>query len=138
MTRAPAERMNHKAEALKSRTAAFAQAVIKLCNKAPNVAAARTITGQLLDSATSVASNYRAACRARSRREFAAKIGVVAEEADESYGWLKLLVDSDLLPAQVVEPILNEADELTAIFAASHRTAKANLESKACKSSLQK
>jgi hypothetical protein len=62
----------------------------------------------------------------------------VAEEADESYGWLKLLVDSDLLPAQVVEPILNEADELTAIFAASHRTAKANLESKARKSSLQK
>jgi four helix bundle protein len=119
--------MNEKAEELKARTAAFAAAVIELIKKIPQTAAGRRIGQQLVDSATSVAANYRAACRARSRREFVAKIGTVLEEADESYGWLKLIGETQLLSADKVQSLSAEAYELTAIFAASHKTAKRNL-----------
>ena len=128
--------MNQKAEELKRRTAAFAKLVIALTEKVPTTQAGRTIAGQLVDAATSVAANYRAACRARSRREFAAKIGLVAEEADESLGWLTMLVDTNLLGADVVKSALEEADELTAIFSASHRTASRPLTPKSPPSNL--
>jgi len=71
-----------------------------------------------------VHANYRASCKARSRAEFIAKIGVVAEEADESEGWLALLLDLKLGPAEEVHALRVEADELTAIFTASSRTAR--------------
>jgi four helix bundle protein len=77
--------MNEKAEQLKARTAAFARTVADLCSKATVTDASRIITCQLIAAATSVAANYRAACRPRSRREFIAKIGVVREEADEAH-----------------------------------------------------
>jgi four helix bundle protein len=116
--------MNQKAEELKARTAAFARAVIALCEKVPDRPAARRIVAQLLDSATSVAANYRATCRARSRAEFVAKMGVVVEEADESYAWLKMLVDINAVQESDAAALIKEADELTAIFNASQKTPK--------------
>ena len=116
--------MNRKAEELKARTAAFAKGVIDLCDKVESTQAGRTITRQLIDAATAVNANYRAACRARSRAEFIAKLGTVCEEADECCGWLDLLVSSRLLKQEQVAALHQEADELTAIFTASVRTAK--------------
>jgi four helix bundle protein len=84
----------------------------------------RTIGGQLIRSGTSVAANYRAACRARSHAEFIAKLGTVEEEADETLFWLELAVDSKLVSVDRVRTLLKEADELTAIFVASLKTAK--------------
>lgn len=79
---------------------------------------------QLLRSGTSVAANYRAACRARSRSEFIARIGIVAEEADESVLWIELLVDAEITKKELLSALLAEAKELTAIFTASRETAK--------------
>jgi len=115
---------NPKAEELKRRTKAFAVAVCKPCRSLPPAIDSRRIGPQLVDSATSVHANYRASCKARSRAEFIAKIGVVAEEADESEGWLALLLDLKLGPAEEVDALRVEADELTAIFTASSRTAR--------------
>ena len=86
--------MNPKAVELQARTQRFATAVIRFCDRLPKDLATQKIVGQLLDSAGSTDSNYRATCRARSPEEFIAKIGVAAEEADESKGWLMLLVSS--------------------------------------------
>lgn len=96
--------------------------MIRFCRTLPNTEDARVIRRQLLRSATSVAANYRAAGRARSRREFAAKIGVVLEEADETEFWIELLVDAGLADAERTRDLLREAGELVAIFAAARRT----------------
>jgi four helix bundle protein len=104
------------------RTKQFALRVLKLVDRLPNTMAGRTWGNQLVRSGTSVGANYRAACRARSRAEFAAKLGVVAEEADESIYWLELIRDGRLLPDAKVGDLLKEADELTAIFTAGRRT----------------
>lgn len=74
-----------------------------------------------------MAANYRAACRARSRREFVAKLGLVVEEADESQGWLRMLIETGLMDTPRTRAALAEATELTAIFTSSHRTARRNL-----------
>lgn len=79
---------------------------------------------QLLRCGTSVAANYRAACRARSRLEFAAKLGVVVEEADESMLWLELLEESGVVKRELLDSLQNEAKELTALFTASRHTAR--------------
>ena len=86
----------------------------------------RAIGNQLIRSGTLIGANYRAACRSRSRAEFAAKLGVVAEEADETVHWLQLIRDGDLLSTQQVAALLKEADELTAIFTAGRRTSTKN------------
>jgi four helix bundle protein len=78
----------------------------------------------LLRSGTSVAVNYRALGRARSKSEFIAKMGVVVEEADETVFWLELLVEADIVPETRLGDLLKEANELLAIFAASQTTAK--------------
>jgi four helix bundle protein len=88
------------------------------------MAEAEIIGKQLLRSGTSVAANYRAVCRARSKREFISRVGVVVEEADETVFWLEMLHDNNILPQARLQPLLNEARELTAIFTASERTAK--------------
>ena len=75
-------------------------------------------------SGTSVAANYRAVGRARSRAEFVSRMGVVVEEADETVFWLELLIDTGVVRKALMESILAEANELLAIFAASHRTAR--------------
>lgn len=116
--------MNEKAEQLKMRAAAFARSVIALCDATPTTTAAQTITRQLIAAATSVAANYRATCRARSTAEFISKIGTVEEEADECVGWLQMLLDTKLVNEEAAGRLLQEANELTAIFAASGKTAK--------------
>ncbi|MGH9940917.1 MAG: four helix bundle protein [Pyrinomonadaceae bacterium] len=80
----------------------------------------------MLRSGTPVAANYRAVCRARSKAEFIAKIGVVVEEADETVFWLELLVETNIVEQARMEYLLSEANEVLAIFAASQHTAKNN------------
>lgn len=109
---------------LKDRTKRFAVNVIVFVRELPPTLDGRELGRQLLRAATSVAANYRAACRARSRAEFIAKLGIVLEESDESLFWLELIVDSKLKPMARVETLMNEADQLTAIFTASLKTAK--------------
>jgi len=109
---------------LQDRTKRFAVQVIVLCRDLPPTLDAKRVGGQLIDAATSVAANYRAACRARSRAEFIAKLGIVLEESDESLFWLELMVDSKLITHARAERLLIEGDQLTAIFTASIRTAK--------------
>jgi len=120
--------MNPKAVALQKRTRAFHNRVITFVEQLPSHVAARRIIPQLLDSAGSTASNYRSACRGRSNREFIAKLGVAAEEADETKGWLQALLDAGLGDAAELAALVSEADELTAIFVASQKTARANAE----------
>jgi len=101
----------YQAEELKNRTKSFAIRVIKLFRSLPRTEEARVIGRQMLRSATSIAANYRTVCRARSKAEFVAKVGVVVEESDETVLWLELLVDADIVPQT--------------IFAASQYTARA-------------
>ncbi len=116
--------MTSKPEELKERTKRFAIQVVRLFRELPRTEEARVIGRQLLRAGTSVAANYRAVCRARSKAEFVAKMGVVVEEADESVFWLELLVDSGVVRAARIAELQSEANELLAIFAASQRTAR--------------
>ena len=105
------------------RTKKFALRIIKLVGALPRTIEGRSIAGQLMRSGTSVAANHRAACRARSKAEFVAKLGTVEEEADESAFWLELIIDSSVIDERKVRPLLNEASELVAIMASSKKTA---------------
>ena len=116
--------MHPKALQLQARTQRFATAVIKFCERLPPNTATQRIREQLIDSAGATDSNYRATCRARSIDEFIAKIGIAAEEADESRGWLELLVSSNYATLDDAGPLIDEADELTAILVASRKTAQ--------------
>jgi four helix bundle protein len=120
--------VNPQAVELQERTRRFASAVVRFCDRLPKDPATRKIVDQLLDSSGSTDSNYRATCRARSPDEFIAKIGVAAEEADESKGWLQLLVASNLARIDEARDLIQEAHELTAIFVASRKTAKRHKE----------
>src|SRR3954447_4371691 len=111
---------------LKARTKAFAIRVFRLGEALPQTIQGKAVANQIIRSATSVAANYRAACRARSRAEFAAKIGLVEEEADETLFWLELIIDTELLSVDRIEPLRREADELVAIMASSRKSAVAN------------
>lgn len=115
-----------KQEELKDRTKQFAIRIIKLFRALPKTDEARIIGKQVLRSGTSVGANYRAVCRARSGAEFIAKIGVVVEEADETVFWLELLVETEIISSKNMASLLDEANELLAIFAASQITAKRN------------
>src|SRR5512137_681264 len=107
---------------MKQRTKTFALRVINLVDKLPNQLPARRIGDQLLRAGTSVAANYRAACRARSRADFRSKLGIVEEEADESAFWMELLIESGLVPQRRLEKLLDEANQLTAIMVASRKS----------------
>ena len=109
---------------LKERTKAFALAVIRLVEDMPRGRTADVIGGQLLRAGTSVGANYRAACRARSRKEFVAKMGIVEEEADEAQFWLDLVEERRLGQAERVSSLREEARQLVAIVVASIRTAR--------------
>ena len=117
------------ADELKLRTKQFALRIIRLVAALPKTIEGRAIANQLVRCGTSVAANYRSACRARSRSEFVAKMGVVLEEADETQLWLELIIESKLLPLKRVESLLAEASELVAIFVASRKSASSNLRS---------
>jgi four helix bundle protein len=108
---------------LKERTKQFALRVMRLVDVLPNTPKGRASASQLVRSGTSVAANYRAACRGRSKAEFIAKVGIVEEEADETALWLELIIDDKLLPEKKVAPLLKEANEVTAIMAASYISA---------------
>ncbi len=114
------------AEELKERTKQFALRVMHLVDALPKSTKARAIANQIIRSGTSVAANYRATCRARSRAEFISKVGVVEEEADETALWLELIVADKILPNKKVQPLLTEANELVAIMASSFISARAN------------
>jgi four helix bundle protein len=111
------------AEDLKKRTKQFALRILKLVAALPNTVEGNVIRGQLARAGTSVGSNYRAACRGRSRAEFVAKIGVVEEEADESAFWMELIIEGQFLKQNLVKPLLEEAKELTKIMAKSRISA---------------
>jgi four helix bundle protein len=113
-------------EELKKRTKQFALMIIKLVDELPTTKAGNTIGNQIIRSGTSVASNYRAACRARSNADFISKITIVEEESDETLFWLELIADADLIKKEKLTDLLKEADELTAIFTASGKTARKN------------
>src|SRR6476646_9059321 len=114
---------------LKRRTKAFALRILKLVDALPKTTAGRSLASQIVRSGTSVAANYRAACRARSTADFTAKMGIVEEEADETLFWLELLEESELVPAAKLAAIKQEANELIAITIASIKTARRNRDS---------
>ncbi|MEX1352448.1 MAG: four helix bundle protein [Desulfobacterales bacterium] len=109
---------------LKNRTKAFAHRCVKLAMALPNTPLGNHIRGQLNRCSTSVAANYRAACLAQSRAGFISKVSIVIEEADESYFWLEFIVDENIIKKDLVDPLLKEAYELTAIFITSRKTAR--------------
>jgi four helix bundle protein len=121
--------MNARADALKARTKSFALDALDFVDSWPNThnPGDRRISVQLCDAATSVAANYRAACRARSKSEFAAKVGLVLEEADESLFWLECCEARSLGQQQTRQRLLAQANELTSIFAASCITVRQSL-----------
>lgn len=111
---------------LKDRTKQFALRIIKLVEALPKTLTGRTIGNQLIRSGTSVAANYRAACRARSKNEFISKLGIVIEESDESIFWIELIAETRLLSPKRVELLLKEANEITAIMVASSNSSRKN------------
>ena len=108
---------------LLQRTKQFAWRTFNLVGALPQTIQGRAVAAQLIRSGTSVAANYRAACRARSKSEFIAELGVVEEEADESAFWLELIIETRLLNAIKVAPLLAKASEIVAIIASSKKTA---------------
>lgn len=112
------------AEAMRQRTKEFALRVIRLVRHMPRSVEGRALAQQIVRSGTSIGANYRAACRGRSRAEFAAKLGVALEEADETVWWLELIIESETLATHRVQPLLEEAKELTAILSAGHRSTR--------------
>ena len=96
---------------LKERSKNFSHRCVKLTTALPHTFLGNHIKGQLIRSATSVAANYRAVCIAQSKASFIAKLSIVIEEVDESYFWLEFIIDEKLLRKELVEPLLNEADE---------------------------
>lgn len=111
---------------LKTRTKQFALRIIRMVRSLPKTKEADVIGKQLLRCGTSVAANYRAACRARSQADFISKVIIVEEESDESAFWMELIIDAEILKKNLVEELLKEANELTAIFTASGKTARSN------------
>ena len=107
---------------LAARTREFVSAVVEAVEELPRGRTADVIGLQLLRAGTSVGANYRAACRARSRKEFIAKMGIVEEEADESALWIELMSESSIVPHRKVEQLLNEANQITAMMVASRKS----------------
>lgn len=117
-----------KAEELRRRTKSFAIRIVNLFRSLPHTPDAQTLGKQLLRSGTSVAANYRAVCRARSKAEFVSKLGIVVEEADETVFWLDVLTETGVLSSPRVADLQKEANELLAIFSASLRTSKRSVQ----------
>ncbi len=118
--------MSEVAEQLKERTMRFALDVCKLIKQLSHSEPSQTVRRQLAKAATAVAFNYRAACRGRSHAEYTAKVGTVAEEADETLGWLELTEAAELLKSSELNQLIAEARELAAIMSASYGTAQYN------------
>ncbi len=110
---------------LQARTKKFHVDVIKLCEVFPKNAAGFETAKQLIRAAGSVGANYRASVRAKSSADFIYKIEIVLEEADESHYWLEVVKDAGLQKGIELDRLIKEANELTAIFAATDKTNKA-------------
>jgi four helix bundle protein len=117
---------NMTSEEMKTRTKKFAIQIIKLCRLLPKNREGRLIGDQLFRSGTSVAANYRAACRARSRAEFISKLGIVEEEADERLFWLELIQELKLCQDNLVPSLMKEGNEILSIVVSSINTARKN------------
>ena len=111
-------------EEMKKRTKKFAEMIIELCRQLPNTREGRLIGDQMFRSGTSTASNYRAACRARSKAEFIAKLGIVEEEADETMFWLEVIDDIKIIDKDFTAPLMKECNEILAIVVSSINTAR--------------
>lgn len=109
---------------LKKRSRNFALRIVRLVESLPRSLTAQTIGRQLMRSGTSVAANYRAACRSRSTADFIAKMGIVEEETDESVFWIEMLVDTGTVKEELVANLLDEGDQLIAIWVSSINTAR--------------
>lgn len=109
-------------EQFKKRTQQVAVRVIRLVQALPRTREADVIGRQLLRASTSVGANYRAATRAKSSADYTNKLKIVEEEADESLVWLELLVEADIMPKHLLEPMMKEFDEILAIIVASLKT----------------
>ena len=123
-------RMSEQSEHLKDRTMTFAVSVLRLIDLLPRTPGGQVVGRQLAKCSTSVAANYRAACIARSKLEFVAKLHIVLEEAEESLYWLELITRARLLSSDLLPPMQQEANELRSIFARSFRTARFNLKNR--------
>ena len=109
---------------MKNRTKEFAKNIIQLCRELPNNREGRLIGDQMFRSGTSVAANYRAACRSRSRAEFISKLSIVEEEADETLFWLELIKEMNILNKPTVDSLMKESNELVAIIVSSIKMAR--------------
>jgi four helix bundle protein len=113
-------------ETMKQRTKLFALGIIQLVESLPRERTAEVVGRQLLRSGTSVGSNYRSACRAKSMADFISKMGIVEEEVDESLYWMELLIEAGIKVNINMEALMKEAMELLSITVASIKTAKKN------------
>ncbi len=109
---------------MKDRTKKFAKEVVKLCRKMPDNMEGRLIGNQIFRSGTSVAANYRAACRARSTADFISKLAIVEEEADETLFWLELIAEMKIIDNECTDLLMKENNEIIAIIVASIKTAR--------------
>ena len=112
---------------LKDRMRKFAVRVLKLVDALPSTVSGRTLSNQIARSGTSVAANYRAACRSRSKAEFISKLGIVEEEADETLFWLELAIETRLVPEKKLKLLMQETEELLKITVSSINTARKKL-----------
>ena len=116
---------------MRLRTHRFALDALQFYLQLPRTEPANFIGRQLLRAGTSVGANYRAVCRSRSDSEFIAKLGLVIEESDETAFWLEIFVEAEFVPAQRINELHREADELTRIFVKSRETARQNARARA-------
>lgn len=118
-------------EQIQNRTKKMALEIIKLSEHLPNKSVGWTFSNQIIRSATSVAANYRAVCRAKSDKDFISKMETVIEEADETLFWLEMIEDSGVLNEDFgLRNLKSEANELISIFVASVKTVKNRLNQK--------
>ncbi len=110
----------------KARTKAIALRVIRLVESLPKSRSADVIGRQLVSSGTSIGANYRAACRAVSRRDLISKLGDVEEEADETLYWMELLIDAEVVTAKKLGSLMVEVGEILAMTVASIQTLRRN------------
>ena len=115
---------------LKNRTKQFSLSILNLIERLPNSMSTRVVMNQIAKSATSVGANYRAVCRARSDREFVAKLNIVLEEADETQFWLEIIEEMNWIKQIELESIKKEANELVAIFVTTLKTVNNRLNTK--------
>jgi four helix bundle protein len=120
-------------EELKNRTKQFSLRIIRFGKSLKGDDIDKILVRQLIRSATSVAANYRAAIKAKSKKDFIYKLNVIEEEADESYFWLELIAETEIIKADKLSLLINEARELTAIFTAQGKTAKESLRNQSSK-----